>query len=48
MIKYSVKRLPDTGPGIQVGKAIEWSSANQDAPALALTYSEVLRLEAKH
>ncbi len=48
MVKYNVKRLPDTGPGVQVGKAIEWSSANQDAPALALTDSEILRLEVKH
>ena len=48
MIKYNVKRLPDTGPGVHVGMAVEWSSANQDAPALGLTDSEILRLEVKH
>ena len=48
MVKYNVKKLPNTGPGVHVGKAIEWSSANQDAPALALTDSEIRRLEASH
>jgi len=47
-IKYNVKRLPDTGPGIQVGKSVEWSSANQDAPVLGLTDTEISRLQVKH
>lgn len=48
MVKYNVKRLPDTGPAVQVGKSLEWSSANQDAPVLGLTDGEIRHLQAKH
>lgn len=48
MIKCNIKKLPETGPAITDGKSIEWSSANQDAPAFGLTDSEIRRLQTKH
>lgn len=48
MIKCNIKKLPDTGPAMQNGKAVEWSSANQDAPVFGLTDSEIKSLQVKH